>query len=411
MPLFNYSAFDGLGAAKKGEITAESGKQARRQLKSQGLLVSKLDVSKDSDVSKKNISVTNTSTKRLFESRLSNADLALIMEQLGVLLQSGMTLEEALQLLNDQSESSKQKGVVGTWHREILEGYSLSEAMRRSDCTVPERVVASVAVGEETGHLASIILRTAEELELGAENRQALQRGLSYPITLIVVATVVVTILMINVVPKITAVFKTSNIELPMVTKVVIGVSDFFIAYGFLCLILICLATAAALWWLRKDDNRRKWHKALLAFPVVGEWQRKANLSDWSRSLGTLLSSGVPALAALRISSAVVTNLHLRSKMQAVTNDVRDGNSVHSSLVKNDVGRGFLQHMVGSGEASSELDSMLLRVSDYYTSRLRNSVESFLKFMSPILIIVLGGLVLTIVSAVMLPILGMSEII
>lgn len=399
---YDYLAYNKLGATEKGNIQADSDKSARLKLKEQGLLVSELKVINHSE--------RKYQFRGLFR-QISSADLALIMQQMGVLVQSGMPLEEALMLLIQQSESQKQHILVESWHRQILEGRSLSQAMRRSQFTVPDSVVASIAVGEETGHMGSILLRVAEELELGAENREAFKRGLSYPITLIVVAAIVVSIMMIKVVPKISNVFVHNNRELPTVTKIVIALSDTFQNYGLIVLVIGIIGVLLLFAWMRDDENRRKWHRSLLRLPVIGSWMRIANLADWARSLGTLLASGVPALSALKISSAVMTNLSLRQQMEDVTNDVRKGSRLHSALVKNNIGQGFLQHMVGSGEVSSELDSMLQRVAEYYTHRLRNSVDSFLKLMGPILILLLGGLVLVIVSAVMLPILNMNDMI
>ena len=136
-----------------------------------------------------------------------------------------------------------------------------------------------------------------------------------------------------------------------------------------------------------------------------------ANLADWSRSLGTLLGSGVPALAALNISSSVMTNLYMQYQMEQVTERMRRGTSLHHSLKEEGAGTGFLMHMVSSGEASSELDTMLLRVSEYYSSRLKASVDTFLKLMNPILIITMGIIIVVIVMAVMLPILQMSDMV
>jgi general secretion pathway protein F len=136
-----------------------------------------------------------------------------------------------------------------------------------------------------------------------------------------------------------------------------------------------------------------------------------ANIADWSRSLGVLLNNGVPALAALKISSAVVNNLYLRSKMEAVTESMRRGSSLQKALEEQQVGSGFLIHMVGSGEASSELDKMLMRVADYYSLRLANAIEVFLKLINPILIIFMGMIILSVVAAVMLPIMDMNNMV
>ena len=135
-----------------------------------------------------------------------------------------------------------------------------------------------------------------------------------------------------------------------------------------------------------------------------------ANIADWARSLGTLLGSGVPALAALKIASSVMTNLYLRQQMESVTEQMRRGSSLHNALKTEKVGSGFLHHMVNSGETSSELDNMLLRVAEYYSARLSSAVETFLKLMNPTLIIFMGGVIVVIVFAVMLPILELSNL-
>jgi general secretion pathway protein F len=404
MPTFDYIAYDHSGSATKGSVVADSGQAARKKLKSQGLLVSEI-----SDVAES--IAGNGSTGLSWRRGISPAELALVLQQLGVLIQSGLPLEESLQLLTDQAEGGKARRMIASWHRQILEGQSLSQAMNRGDINIPEHVMAAVHVGEETGHLDSILIRSAEELELSTENRQAFKRGIAYPLTLLVFSAVVVAVMMIFVVPKITKVFVHSQRELPFITQAVISTSEFFALFG-PWLLLAFLAMAAISWQqLRDENNRRLFHRWLLKLPVMGRWIMIANLADWSRSLGTLLGSGVPALAALRIAASTMTNLHLRSQMLAVNEQVRQGSRIHSALVKQGVGIGFLQHMVGSGEASSELDTMLTKVAEYYTHRLKNSTESFLKFLGPILIVLLGCIVMTIVAAVMLPILDMNKMI
>lgn len=149
----------------------------------------------------------------------------------------------------------------------------------------------------------------------------------------------------------------------------------------------------------------------MLNLPWLGRWTKMANIADWSRSLGMLLANGVPALAALKISSTVVSNLYLRDKMDQVTESMRRGSSLQKALEEQNIGSGFLIHMVGSGEASSELDKMLMRVSDYYSLRLTNAVEVFLKLINPILIVFMGMIILSVVLAVMLPIVDMNNLI
>jgi len=236
--------------------------------------------------------------------------------------------------------------------------------------------------------------------------------GLADQVSIMVIAIVVaVSVMMIWVVPKITRVFVSAKAELPTVTKVVVTLSDFTQAYGGFILLAFVVVIVGFQIFVSNVDRRRIWHKQLLKFPGLGNWMRMANLADWSRSLSTLLESGVPALAALKISSSVMTNLHMQSQMEEVTERMRRGSSLQQSLKDENAGTGFLLHMVGSGEASSELDAMLMRVSEYYSARLKSSVETFLKLMNPALIISMGFVILIIVAAVMLPILKMNEMV
>ncbi|KRO97443.1 MAG: type II secretion system F family protein [Proteobacteria bacterium] len=401
MPAFDYSAYNTDGKLVDGVITADSERQARRLLKDKKLLPSTL--SKVSQASKHKGSHFGRQAK------VDNFDLSLLLHQQAILIQSGLPLEESLRMTIEQAETDKQRRMVGSWRSEITEGRSFSEALRRSPYKIPDSVIAGVGVGEESGHLDKILLRLAEELETSAENRKTITRALVYPMTLISVSIIMISMMMVWVVPKITAVFASSNRELPLITKVVVSLSDFTQDYGLYLLGLIVLLVLGFRRAMQNAERKQRWHAFILTLPGVGRWLRMADISDWARSLGVLLNSGVPALAALNISSAVVSNLSLQSKFKKVTEAMRQGSSLRKALEDNLDGSGFLVHMVGSGEASSELDKMLLRVAEYYSVRLNNAVEVFLKLLNPILIILMGAMILAIVAAIMLPIMDMNN--
>ena len=401
MPTFDYSAYDAKGKLIDGVVTADSERQARRQLKDKKLLASKLiEVSKSSSKSK-----TGGRTK------VNDFDLSLVLQQQAILIQSGLPLEDAMRMTIEQAETDRQRRMVESWRSEIIEGRSFSEAMRRSPYRIPESVIAGVGVGEESGHLHTVLMRLAEDIETSAENRKTVSRAMVYPATLLGASMLVVSMMMVWVVPKITAIFISSNRELPTITKVIMAISDFVQEYGLMMLLLGILSAVTISWLLKDIDRRTRWHQFVLNIPGLGRWTTMANIADWSRSLGVLLGNGVPALSALKISSSVVGNLYLRDKMEQVTESMRRGTSLQKALEENNVGSGFLIHMVGSGEASSELDKMLIRVSEYYSLRLANAVEVFLKLINPILIIFMGGIILSVVAAVMLPIMDMGNMV
>ena len=401
MPTFDYSAYNASGKLVRGIISAESERLARKTLKDKKLLASSI----------KQVKARSSSKKSLFErqSNFDNFDLSLLLHQQAILIQSGLPLEESLRMTIEQAETQKQRRMVESWRSEITEGRSFSEALRRSPYKIPEGVIAGVGVGEETGHLDKILLRLSDELSTSAENRKTVTRALIYPVTLISVSIAMVALMMVLVVPKITSVFASSNRELPWITELIIGISKFVQDYG--SAFLICLLTIFITFKviIRNPDIRLRFHNLLLRLPGLGRWIRMADISDWARNLGVLLNSGVPALAALRISSAVVGNLSLRKSFDEVTESMRQGVSLHRALEKNLTESGFLVHMVGSGEASSELDKMLIRVAEYYSARLNNAVEVFLKLLNPMLILAMGAMILGIVAGIMLPIMDMNN--
>ena len=401
MPAFDYSAYNVSGKLVSGVISADSERQARRLLKDKKLLPSGL-----SEVGQKS---SHKGSKPGRKARVDNLDLSLLLHQQAILIQSGLPLEESLRMTIEQAETDKQRRLVESWRSEITEGRSFSEALRRSPYQIPESIVAGVGVGEETGHLHKILLRLSEELETSAENRKTVTRALIYPVTLVSVSIVMVSVMMVWVVPKITAVFASSNRELPWITEVVVGISNFTQSYGLYVLVFVVIASLAFRQAMKNAKLKMQWHELILSMPGMGRWVRMADISDWSRNLGILLNSGVPALAALKISSAVVNNCALQDKFNAVTEAMRQGASLHKALEDNLDGSGFLVHMVGSGEASSELDKMLLRVAEYYSARLKNAVEVFLKLLNPILILIMGAMILGIVAAIMLPIMDMNN--
>ncbi len=232
MPAFDYSAYNTLGKQVSGIIEAESDRQARRLLKDRKLLP--LDVSEIS--SEKSASSAGSGLKA---NRLSTFDLSLLLRQLAILIQSGLPVEEAMRMTIEQAETAKQARIMQSWRSEIVEGRSFSEALQRCPYKIPESVIAGVGVGEESGHLHEILLRMADELENNMENRKTITRAMIYPLTLIATSVIVVTIMMLWVVPKITVVFASSNRELPFITKIIIGLSEFTQSYGVYLLLVI----------------------------------------------------------------------------------------------------------------------------------------------------------------------------
>ena len=422
MPTFDYQAYDQRGKAVSGVASADSDRLLRRKLRDKGLFVTEIAAVRSQNSGSTEVSANNQSLTKLplipnlrrsgsWRRKLSGGELALILRQLGTLVASGLPLDESLALMSEQSDSPRQQRAVENWRSQIIEGMSFAQALNNSVYKVPDPVVAAVAISEETGHLAKVIERLADEQEISQENRQQLSKGLIYPAVMMLVALAVIGIMMTYVVPQVTQVFINTKTELPLLTQVVIVLSDFARRWGIFLLLTMAIAIFVALIALKKPENRLRWDRRVTRLPAIGNWIRMANFGDWCRSLGLLLSSGVPALSALRIASSSLSNSWYRNEMDEVIENVRRGSSLHSALRQQDFVPAFVLHMIGSGEASSELDSMLMRVADYYRTRLNNSVDTALKLMEPALIVGMGIFVVLIVGAVLVPIVQMNQLI
>ena len=400
MPTFRYLAYDKQGREVRGSDAADSQRQLRRELGERGLFVTELR------------ELVATAPRRSWlRPRIRLSDLSLLMRQMAILVNAGMTLEEALRLVAEQSDNLHQKQALDSWRDGLTAGYSFSASLRKSPYANGEKVIAAIGVAEETGHLHRVLTRVADELEEGNDNRQTLMKGLIYPAVMVVVAIAVIGVMVGYVVPQVAKVFVNARQELPLLTRATIAFSDALRTYGLYALGGLVAAIAALLVALRDPARRLAWHRLLAGMPVIGPWILTAVLADWCRGLGTLLASGVPVLSALAIASTGVGNLHLRRRLEAVNERVRQGNGLAVSLKAEGVAPGFLLHMVASGEASSELDQMLIRVSDYYSARLKNAIDTMLKLLEPALVVFMGAVVLLIVGAVLVPIVKMNQLI
>jgi len=213
------------------------------------------------------------------------------------------------------------------------------------------------------------------------------------------------------VVPQVTRVFLDMDQTLPVLTQGLIAVSDWLQAYGFYTFMFIFILTVAFVLALRRPDLRFRWDSLMLRTPRLGYWVVLSNTSGWARSLGMLLGSGVPILESMKIAAERVHNAALRKELSVVSERVREGDSLHKALAKVENFPPFLIHMVSSGESSGTLDNMLIKVADYYEQRLKTIIDATLKLFEPLLVIMMGGIVLLIVLAVLVPIIEMNQLI
>ncbi len=399
MQSYNYRAYDAKGKIVKGVLEADSERHLRARLREQKMTPVQVSL------------VGAASALFQFRRKVNGNDLMLVTRQLATLLGSGMSLEESLRLMAEQAENVQIKRLVSSVRSKLSEGHSLSGSMQKSPASFPPDYIATISAGEETGHLTEVLERLADEVEQSGKARQSLKAALIYPALMLTVALSVVVLLLVYVVPQVTRVFSQMNQELPALTQALLTLSNWLQMYGGYLFMAVVGSVLIFLLMLRNIENRKKWDRFLLGVPRLKYWIVTSNSAGWSRSLGMLLSSGVPMLESLKIAGERIGNLALRESLEDVSDSVREGDGLFKALLKTGDFPPFLIHMISSGESSGALDKMLIKVADYYDQRIQTMINTALKLFEPLLVIIMGGVVLLIVMAVLVPVIQMNQLI
>jgi general secretion pathway protein F len=404
MGAFQYVAVDPTGRERKGVLEGDTARQVRQLLRDQNLLpVTVSEVAQEERRQRK----SGISLRR----GVSASDLALLTRQIATLVHSGLPLEEALLAVSEQTEKPRIKSIVLGVRAKVMEGHSLADGLADFPAVFPELYRATVSAGEQSGHLDTVLERLADYTESREQLRSRTLSALLYPVLLFVVCTAIVFLLLAFVVPKIVKQFETSKAELPVLTKVLIAFSDFVRDWGLLLLLVLVGAVVLFIRWLRDPAARRKFHTFLLRVPLIGKVVRGTNTARFARTLSTLTSSAVPVLEALRISGEVVTNLPMRDAVQDSAARVREGAPIGRSLGATKMFPPMMIHLISSGETSGDLEIMLDRAATNQEREMDAILGAVVGLLGPIMILVMGGLVLLIVLAMLLPIFQLNQLI
>jgi general secretion pathway protein F len=402
MSAFEYKALDPKGKQKKGVIEADSARQVRQQLREKGLAPLAVELTNEKQ-----------STNNVFTSkrRLSVKELSLLTRQIATLIQSGIPIEETLSAVASQSEKTHVRSMLLAVRAKVLEGYTLADSLAEYPLAFPHLYRSTVAAGEHAGHLDLVLNRLADYTEARQQARQKIQLAAIYPIILCFVAISIVVFLLTYVVPDIIEVFVNNGQELPSLTQGLLAVSDFLGAWGLLIFILLVAGSSAFKFSLRKDTVRFAFHKRLLHMPFIKKISRGSNTSQFASTLSILNSSGVPLVEAMKISSEVISNDCLKESLCEAAQKVSEGGNLHQSLEQTGFFPPMMIHMIASGESSGELDQMLERTATQQESDLQGLIETIVGLFEPLMLLFMGGVVLIIVLAIMLPILNMSNLV
>ncbi len=406
MGAYHFVAVDAGGKEHKGVLEGDTARHVRQLLRERQLLPVEV-----SEVESRERKARAGGARLSLRRGIGGLDLALMTRQLATLVRAGLPLEEALAAVAEHTEKARLKSIILGVRAKVLEGHTLALGLEEYPHAFPTVYRATVAAGEQAGQLDAVLERLAEYTEARHGLRQKVSHALIYPIVLTVLSLSIVVLMLVYVVPKVVGVFETTGQTLPVLTRVLIALSQFLQGWWFVVIAVIALAIVGAERLLRGEAVRRRVHWWLLKVPVVGRVIRGLNTARFTRTLSILSSSGVPVLEALKISAAVVGNLPMRDAIEAAAVRVREGGAIGRSLAASKLFPAMSIHLISSGESSGELDAMLERAAGHQENEMDSLLSTMLGILEPALIIVMGLMVLAIVMAILLPIFQINQLV
>lgn len=405
MPAFRYEAVDAGGATKKGVLNSDSARSARAELRTLGLVPLKVDAIAAQ------VDAAGVAKRRGFGERLSTTELALFTRQMASLLEAGLPLEQAFTALLEQAERAYLRDLIASIRAEVIGGAALSDALSRHPRDFAEIYRALVASGEQIGQLSRVLSRLADYIERRNALVQKVRLAFTYPAIVTVVAFAIVIFLLTYVVPQIVSVFANTKQKLPLLTIIMLAISDFVRNYGIVVAIALIGAWFA---WRRALENpslKRRWHTWLLTAPLYGKFERSLNTARFASTLAITTGSGVPILRALETSRDTLSNVAMRELVEEASDAVREGVSLARSLSAQRHFPPMLVHMIRAGEITGELPAMLDRAAAAQEADLERRTLTIAGLLEPALILAMGVVVLLIVLAVLMPIIEINQLV
>lgn len=398
---YKYSALSNTGKSISGVVSADSETAARGEIKARGLyLVALKEVSKD-----------RGHKGNIFSPRLGNGLPIQLARQLSSLLKGGVPLFQALNIVANQFSGEKEKSIVRHLQAQVREGTPLSEALKGFPKMFDDLFVYAVQAGEKSGALDAILAYQADLLENRAVLKSRIKTALIYPVIMSTVGTGVLIFLMVYVVPMVMRIFERMNQQLPLPTKLLIGIATFINNY----FLVLLLGSATALWlfflWIRKNEKHRmRWESFLLKLPLYGDLYTMILVNRFTRIMETLLKSGVTMVQSILVVSRTMKNKVISNSIVKMAEMVQGGADLSAAMRAVDVFPPYVADMVSIGENSGKVEEMLARVSDYYETNVNQRIAAFTAMVEPVIILIMGAIVAFVLVSVLLPLFEMNKI-
>ncbi|MDB4489365.1 type II secretion system F family protein [bacterium] len=421
MPIYEYKAFTTGGATKSGVIDADTERDARTKLRKDSLIVSSIAATRGGKKvrAKSKDGSKPSRLSKFLDSRSSSQGpgsreidiVAGMTRQLATLLGSGIALNESLSALVEQAEQKKVETLCRELREDIQQGANLADALAKHPGWFTPLYVNMVRAGQAAGNLDTVLTRLADYMQSQRALRRKIVGALTYPLMMIGIGMIVVTILMAKVVPEITRMLIEQNKELPPSTRILVGASEFLKSWWWAVFLVIGLISFMFERTYSKGENGRLViDRTLLRIPVVGDLMQRAAVSRFTRTLSTLLQSGVPVIQSLEITQSVVGNRVVADATGHIRERVVEGTDIATPLRQSGAFPSTVGYMVVVGEQSGELEQMLDRVATAYDEEIEVAAERFTSLLEPIMIVLLAGVVGYIVFAIVQPILDIGQV-
>jgi general secretion pathway protein F len=400
MPSYQYEAIDAAGRSERGMVDADSARSARQILHARGLLP---------------LSVAESRRRRTrgaaLGARIGDADLGWLTRQLASLLAARLPLEAALRATLEQAERRHVALTLAAVRDDVRAGHRLGEALAAHPRDFPAIYRALVDAGEQSGELARVLERLADYIESRGALRNKVLTAFIYPGIVSVVSVGIVVFLLSYVVPQVVGAFTQAHQALPLLTRMMLAASAYFQNWGLATAVALAACFGAWRLYLRNPAARLAWHARVLRLPVLGRYALGVDVARFAATLAILTASSVPLLAALDASRHTLKNLRLRAAVDEAARRVREGGALAQALQSQKIFPPLLVHLVGSGERTGELPAMLDRAAAVLSTDLERRAMTMTAVLEPLMILIMGGIVLLIVLAVMLPIIELNQLV
>ncbi len=403
MPIYSYKGINKQGQDVKATINCESEVVAKQRVKSQGIMLVSIK-------EKKAGSKSSGSSFSLGSKKVNVNELAMMTRQLATLVKARIQIVDSLQALIDQVESDVLRVVLATVKTQVNEGVSLAKALAEHPKVFNNVYCNMVEAGEASGTLDVVLLRLAEFTESQVKLKNKVVGAMTYPIIIVIVGFAMMMLIFLLVIPQIAKMFKSAKKELPILTKIVIGISDFLQNYWYIVILGMILIFFGVKAYINSTSGQRRWHSLQLKLPIVGNLIKMINVSRFCSTLGTLLNSGVPILASMKIVKNLIPNVWMKDSVEESRISISEGSSMAGPLMKSGYFPTMVTYMISLGEKTGELEPMLEIISSNYEDQVEAKLSGLTSIIEPIMMVGMGGAVGLIIFAIVVPLMELNKI-